>query len=42
MSLADLVTQLRAADDPLHLLAADALVAWSAEVERLRARALLS
>ena len=41
MSFVDLVARLRAAGDPLHLLAADALVAWYAEVEKLRARALL-
>ena len=40
MSSADLVARLRAAGDPLHILAAEALVAWCAEVERLRARAL--
>jgi hypothetical protein len=40
MSSIDLVARLRAAGDPLHLLAAEALVAWYAEVERLRARAL--
>jgi hypothetical protein len=41
MSTADLVARLRDAGDPLHVLAADALVACYAEVERLRARALL-
>ena len=40
MKPADLIRRLRAAGDPLHLLAADALISWSAEVERLRARAL--
>jgi hypothetical protein len=40
MTPADLINSLRAAGDPLHLLAAEALVAWYAEVERLRARAL--
>jgi hypothetical protein len=40
MSSTDLVARLRAAGDPLHLLAAEALVAWYAEVERLRARVL--
>jgi len=40
MSPADLISSLRAAGDPLHLLAADALIAWCAEIERLRARAL--
>ena len=39
-SWADLIARLRAAGDPLHLLAADALTAWSAELETLRARAL--
>jgi hypothetical protein len=37
---ADLVSQLRAPGDPLHLMAAETLVAWSAGLERLRARAL--
>jgi len=41
MSPADLISSLRAAGDPLHLLAADALVAECAEVDRLRAGALL-
>jgi hypothetical protein len=41
MSPADLIASLRAAGDPLHLLAADALTAWSAELETLRARAIL-
>jgi hypothetical protein len=41
MNPADLVASVRAAGDPLHLLAADALVAECAEVEKLRARALL-
>jgi hypothetical protein len=41
MSPAQLIARLRAAGDPLHLLAADALVAECAEVETLRARALL-
>ena len=40
MTPADLIARLRAAGDPLHLLAAEALVAGCAEVERLRARAL--
>jgi len=38
MSSADLVAQLRAASDPLHVLAADALVANDAQVKRLRER----
>jgi hypothetical protein len=38
---ADLIDRLRAAGGSLHLLAADALVAERAEVEKLRARALL-
>jgi hypothetical protein len=41
MTSADLIASLRAAGDPLHLLAADALAAGSAEVEGLRARARL-
>jgi hypothetical protein len=40
VSSADLIARLRAGD-PLHLLAADALVARFAEVEKLRARAEL-
>jgi hypothetical protein len=40
MSPADLVARLRAAGDPLHLLAADAFVAGYAEIEKLRARAV--
>jgi hypothetical protein len=40
MRSADLIARLRTAGDPLHLLAADALVAWDVEVETLRARAL--
>jgi hypothetical protein len=40
MASADLIRSLRAAGDPLHLLAADALVAECAEIERLQARAL--
>jgi hypothetical protein len=40
MQPADLISSLRAAGDPLHLLAAEALAAWYAEVETLRARAL--
>ena len=38
MSAADLVSQLRAAGDPLHRLAADALIASLSEIERLTAR----
>ena len=38
MSLVDLIRDLRAAGDPLHLMAADALMASHAELERLRAR----
>lgn len=38
MGPADLIASLRAAGDPLHMLAADALVAEYAEVEKLRAR----
>ena len=38
MSSADLVARLRAAGDPLHRLAADALVVSCAEAERLRDR----
>ena len=40
MTPTDLIRSLRAAGDPLHLLAAEALIAWYAEVERLRTRAL--
>ena len=40
MTPADLIRSLRAAGDPLHLRAAEALVARDTEVERLRARAL--
>jgi len=40
MTPADLIAGLRAAGDPLHLLARHALAAWYTEVERLHARAL--
>jgi hypothetical protein len=40
MKPADLISTLRAAADPLHLLAADALITRDVEIERLRARAL--
>jgi hypothetical protein len=39
MTPADLIRSLRTAGDPLHVLAAEALIAWCAEVEKLRARA---
>jgi len=38
MSAADLICRLRTAGDPLHRLAADALVASLCEIERLTAR----
>ena len=41
MTPTDLIRSLRAAGDPLHLRAAEALVARDTEVERLRARAML-
>ena len=38
MSPADLIRKLRAAGDPLHLAAADALAAAARQEEKLRAR----